>query len=116
MKCNGRSIALAALAAFVAAVPSGATQLAQLRPEMRSYEPYAGFTDGTVAPRPPMRRGVGPNRPEVVMPAPVRPVILSGPPRAYTAQWYAYCADRYMSFEPRTGLYTTNSGRQRMCR
>lgn len=114
-----RSIVLAALAAIVATAPAGgasAFQLAQQRPEMRSFQPYAGLTDENVPTEAPIRRGVGPNRPQITMPAPVRPIIQRGPPRAYTAQWYAYCADRYFSFEPRTGLYTTHSGRKRVCR
>ena len=58
-----------------------------------------------------------PARPRVVMPAPVAPAMPTGvAPPAWSAQWYAYCADRYRSFDPVTGLYTTRGGRKAACR
>lgn len=56
-----------------------------------------------------------PYRPQPVMPAPIEPGIASGPPEPWTAQWYAYCSNRFRSFEPSTGFYTTYSGNRRMC-
>jgi hypothetical protein len=85
------------------------------RPEMRSYQPYSGLQYG-FRPTPPIERGMRRDRPEVVMPTPVPPLIRSGVPHPYSAQWYAYCAQKYRSFEPGTGLYTTFSGDRRMCR
>jgi hypothetical protein len=57
-----------------------------------------------------------PVRPLVVMPAPVVPVFPHGAPAAWTAEWYGYCAQKYRSFDSRTGLYITYSGERRMCR
>lgn len=64
--------------------------------------------------------GYRPYRPRVVMPTPVRPLA---PPRAgmaapepWTAQWYAYCADKYVSFDRSTGGFTTYAGKRRFCR
>jgi hypothetical protein len=55
-------------------------------------------------------------RPRIIVPEPVEPVVVYGPPAPWTAQWYAYCSDRFRSFEPSTGFYTTYSGARRMCR
>jgi hypothetical protein len=61
--------------------------------------------------------GTVPRRPRVVMPTPLAPLIEYGKsPSPYSAQWYAYCAERFRSFEPSTGTYTTYSGRRRLCR
>ena len=54
-------------------------------------------------------------RPRVVMPEPVQPTIRRGTPAAWTAQWYQYCAGKYRSFDPETGLYTSYSGRRQVC-
>ncbi|SDU27491.1 BA14K family protein [Stappia sp. ES.058] len=35
---------------------------------------------------------------------------------AWTPEWYAYCARKYRSFNPRTGYYLAYSGRYRFCR
>lgn len=37
-------------------------------------------------------------------------------PRAWTRAWYRYCSNKYRSFNPRTGYFTTYSGRKRFCR
>ncbi|MTI16228.1 BA14K family protein [Rhodobacteraceae bacterium RKSG542] len=37
-------------------------------------------------------------------------------PKPWTPQWYAYCARKFRSFNADTGLYTTYSGKKRMCR
>ncbi|PLW78680.1 BA14K family protein [Cohaesibacter celericrescens] len=36
--------------------------------------------------------------------------------RAWTPEWFAYCARKYKSFNAHTGKYRTYSGRSRMCR
>ena len=33
----------------------------------------------------------------------------------WTAQWFAYCSDRYRSFDERTGNFTGYDGRQHFC-
>jgi len=33
----------------------------------------------------------------------------------WSRDWYRYCVDRYRSFNPRTGTYTSYSGEQRFC-
>ncbi|WP_321339700.1 BA14K family protein [Breoghania sp.] len=39
-----------------------------------------------------------------------------GRPVPGTREWYAYCASKYRSFNPRTGLYLAYSGKYRRCR
>lgn len=34
----------------------------------------------------------------------------------WSPAWYDYCRSRYRSFNPRTGYFTTYSGRQKFCR
>ncbi len=53
--------------------------------------------------------------PRYYRPAPP-PVVNRGVLQPFTPAWYAYCAAKYRSFNPRTGTYTTYSGRQRFCR
>ena len=36
-------------------------------------------------------------------------------PEPWSAEWYNYCANRYRSFDARTGYYTTYSGYKRFC-
>ncbi len=36
--------------------------------------------------------------------------------RPFTPHWYAYCARKFKSFNPRTGTYLAYSGRYRYCR
>jgi hypothetical protein len=61
-----------------------------------------------------------PAPPTVYVPAPSgiapAPAVLGAMPPVGTAEWYAYCASKYRSFEPGTGLYTTYSGVKRPCR
>ena len=85
------------------------------RLEMRSYQPYSTLQYG-FRPSPPVQRGVKRTRPEIVMPTPRAPLIEYGRPSPYSALWYAYCAEKFHSFEPATGLYTTRSGGKRVCR
>ena len=87
----------------------------QDRLELRGYNPYAGLQFDTPLYGPP-QRGVESTRPEVIMPSRKSPIFHQGTPDPYTAQWYAYCSGKYVSFEPRTGLYTSFSGRKRLCR
>ena len=49
---------------------------------------------------------VGPNPPSAAH---------AGAPAAWTAEWLAYCAERFRSFERDSGLYTAYSGEKRMC-
>jgi hypothetical protein len=106
----------ACLAAFLAlALVAPAPGQGAGRQELRSYQPYAGLQEAPVVPLPPEERGVERRRPEIPMPRARSPVITHGTPDAYTAQWYVYCEAKYRSFEPGTGLYTTNSGRKRIC-
>jgi hypothetical protein len=119
-----RSLCAAALAAALSGAVDPAGAGARLstpgalppieRPEIRSYQPYSGLQYG-FRPPPPAER-TRPTRPRILAPAPLSPLIRPGVPHPYTAQWYAYCADKYVSFEPRTGLYTTYGGRKRLCR
>jgi len=89
----------------------------QDRLELRSYQPYNGLLfEGDVPRDVAPQRGLAPGRPEVITPSRKSPVIQRGTPAPYTAQWYAYCAAKYLSFEPGTGLYTTYSGLKRACR
>jgi hypothetical protein len=70
-------------------VPGGA---APVRPEIRSYQPYSGLQFG-FRPEPPVDRRE-PERPRVVRPEAVPPLIRSGPPLPHDAQYYGYCARR----------------------
>lgn len=38
-----------------------------------------------------------------------------GAPEPWTPEWYDYCSDKYRSFDPETGTYTTYSGKKRFC-
>jgi hypothetical protein len=46
---------------------------------------------------------------------PPAPLMIAPAPTVGTAEWYDYCAAKYRSFEPTTGLYTTYSGERRSC-
>lgn len=48
--------------------------------------------------------------------APLPPRGYYGRPVPGTPDWYAYCASKYKSFNPRTGLYLAYSGKYRRCR
>ncbi|SNY94195.1 BA14K-like protein [Cohaesibacter sp. ES.047] len=39
-----------------------------------------------------------------------------GRPAPWTRAWYRYCHNRYRSFNPHTGYFTTYSGHKRFCR
>lgn len=34
----------------------------------------------------------------------------------FTGEWYKLCSERYRSFDPKTGLFTTRSGKKVFCR
>lgn len=36
--------------------------------------------------------------------------------KPFSGEWYKLCAERYRSFDPQTGLYTTYSGKKVFCR
>lgn len=44
------------------------------------------------------------------------PVYYGGRPRPWTPSWYAYCSDRYRSFNPETGTFVGYDGRAHFCR
>lgn len=60
------------------------------RPEIRSYSGA---------------RPVQPVRPRIVQPRPVPPLIEDGSEAPYSAQFYAYCAERATGIEPRRGSF-----------
>jgi hypothetical protein len=67
----------------------------------------------------PLERDPGfvPRRPEIVAPSPVGPRTYGSPAMLPEgAAFYAYCAEKHPSFDARTGLYTTYSGRKVPCR
>lgn len=37
-------------------------------------------------------------------------------PEPWSEEWYDYCAQKYRSFNARTGMYLTGAGQRRMCR
>jgi hypothetical protein len=84
------------------------------RPEIRSYQPYSGLQFNFSLDQP-VQRGVHQKRPKIIVPRPVEPVIESGPPRAYSVERYAYCADRPGQIEPRDGPYGDTPLGQRTC-
>ncbi|MCV6574688.1 MAG: BA14K family protein [Cohaesibacter sp.] len=47
---------------------------------------------------------------------PVRVKKYYDRPKPWTGAWYRYCAERYRSFNARTGHFTTYSGKKRFCR
>ncbi|GAB4231500.1 MAG: hypothetical protein Kow0032_13760 [Methyloligellaceae bacterium] len=44
------------------------------------------------------------------------PPYYSYAPAPWTPEWYAYCASKYRSFDPRTGTYQPYHGPRRLCR
>lgn len=57
-------------------------------------------------------------RPVYVEPAPVyvAPAPVYYAPAPWTQPWYAYCASKYRSFDPRTGTFLGIDGYRQMCR
>lgn len=60
--------------------------------------------------------GLQPLRPRVIVPKPVQPSVRVGVLQPWTTQWYAYCSEKYRSFDRRTGSFVTYAGRRRLCR
>ncbi len=59
--------------------------------------------------------------PDVVVYKEQPPKVIEQPPiaiviKAFTPDWYDYCAGKYKSFEAHTGFYTTYEGERRFCR
>jgi hypothetical protein len=51
-------------------------------------------------------------------PAP-RPTVYDAAdeaPEPWSDEWYDYCANKYHSFNARTGMYLTSTGQRRLCR
>jgi hypothetical protein len=101
-----------AVIAGVAGLAAGALiagALSQPRSAPSYYEPdYYDYDQ----PRYVVRRQV------VVRPAPVREygrVAYSGSIEPWTRGWYAYCSDRYRTFNARTGTFTGYDGQQHFC-
>lgn len=59
----------------------------------------------------PAHRGTGFRKPYY----PDAPTVVTGQLEPWTSEWYAYCADRYRSFDARSGTFTTYSGEKRFC-
>jgi hypothetical protein len=38
-----------------------------------------------------------------------------GPPEPWTSDWFAYCSDRYRSFDPQTGYFLGYDGNYHFC-
>ncbi|WP_417771063.1 BA14K family protein [Stappia sp.] len=75
------------------------------------YGPNYGPADGDYY-IDPAHRGTGFRKPYY----PNAPRVSAGyAPEPWSREWYAYCADKFRSFEPRTGTYTTYGGEKRFC-
>ena len=58
------------------------------------------------------RYATGYPRPVTVEPLPV----YAGTPEPFTQEWYAYCAQKYRSFDPATGTFQPYNGPRKLCR
>ncbi len=100
---HGGAVAAGVLGLAAGALIGGA--LANSQPSYGYYGPGYGYYDG------------------YARPAPVRPYYYAQPQVAYagpyarpwTRAWYEYCADRYRSFNARSGTFTGNDGAQHFC-
>ncbi len=91
-----------AIAAGVVGLAAGALVGAALsQPQQPVYEPAPVYD----APPPP---------PPAYYPAP-RQVTYRAGYEPWTRGWYAYCSDRFRSFNPRTGTYRGNDGQDHFC-
>ncbi len=97
---------------LVPPINPGTTGRGQL-PEIRSYRPYSGSRPNLLLP-PTTTHGTITDTQEIVPPIPLLPQAQA--PAPFTADWFAYCAEKYRSFEPSTGTYTTYGGARRVCR
>ena len=66
------------------------------------------------APPPPPRRYYAPPPRVHYAPPPAR--RYSYAPAPWTPEWYSYCAQRYRSFDPRSGTFQPYNGPRRLCR
>lgn len=109
------------IAAVAIAVTAASSAPAQAGSEDAIIAGAAGFAIGTLfgnaAARPrtyyyaPAPVYVAPPPPIVYEPAPVYYA-----PAPWTPDWYAYCASRYGSFDPRSGTFVGFDGYRHMCR
>jgi hypothetical protein len=105
----GAAVALGVIGLATGAIIGGALSAPRAEPEI-IYDPrYPRHYGSGVEYFDPADRRAG-YRPS----APV--VEYDVNPAPYSGEWYRYCAEKYRSFNPRTGTYTTYSGEQRVCR
>jgi hypothetical protein len=45
-----------------------------------------------------------------------RPRVVTYAPKPWTGAWYRYCADKYRSFDPRSGTFQPYHGPRQLCR
>jgi hypothetical protein len=84
--------------AIIAGIALGAVAAGVLTHSRRDYHPRSYYY------APPRRTYYAP------------PVSYSYRPEPWTPEWYAYCADRYRSFDPRDGTFQPYHGPRRLCR
>jgi hypothetical protein len=108
-------------AAFAAALAALSVSPAQAGSTDAIIAGAAGFAVGTIfgnAAASPRYYYVP--EPVYVAPPPPRLVYRPAPiyytPPAWTPEWYAYCADRYVSFDARSGTYIGVDGYRYFCR
>jgi hypothetical protein len=129
-----KTLSVAAAASLVAAAAFTAPAEAGGRHGDAVVAGAAGFALGTLF-------GTAVAQPRYVAPAPVyvrpapvyiepEPVYIAPPPpllyepapvvyyapEPWTGEWYAYCADRYQSFDARSGTFIGRDGRAHLCR
>ena len=96
-----------------AAIASSASQPDYIDPPYDPrYEPGYGYVPDRDTYIDPANRGTGYRKPYY----PDAPTVVTGALEPWTSEWYAYCADKYRSFDARSGTYTTYSGEKRFCR
>ncbi len=75
-----------------------------------------GFAVGTMFGNATARpRAYYPAAPVYVAPPPPPPVVVYYAPQPWTPEWYAYCAQRFRSFDARSGTYLGHDGYRHMC-
>lgn len=105
----GAAVALGVIGLATGAIIGGALSAPRAEPEI-IYDPrYPRHYGGGVEYFDPADRRAGYR--------PAAPVVeYDAYPAPYSGEWYRYCAEKYRSFNPQTGTYTTYSGEQRVCR
>ncbi len=83
----------------------------------RPPPPLPGY--GNQSPPPPPGQYYGAPRPPQAYGAP--PQVYAAPrgygaPPAWSREWYAYCAQRYRSFDPNSGYFIASGGVRKFCR